>query len=183
MQRFDKPMSHTMTTHQRHFPAGSFRWLALAAFVALFVVLLDVLTKELVIRELGPDGSRSSISIAGDLIELHYVRNSGVAFGLLSGSSTIAGVLVGVVIVPLIFVLALLAGRGPLWATAAGLVLGGAAGNVVDRLGDQMVTDFVSVGRWPSFNLADASITVGALLLIGLSFRSSGREDQPAGSP
>jgi signal peptidase II len=145
--------------------------MALAAFVGLVVVLLDVLSKALIVRELGPDGSRSTISIAGDFIELQYGRNSGVAFGLLSGSSAFAGMLVGIVIVPLVLVLLVLAARGQMWAVAAGLVLGGAAGNLVDRIDDQRVTDFISVGRWPWFNLADAAITVGALLLIALSFR------------
>ena len=181
MYRIDEPMSHAMPTHERIFRAGSNRWLALAAVVALTVVLLDALTKDLIVRELGPTGSRSTIPIAGDVIELHYARNSGVAFGFLSDSSTLAGILVGIVLVPLILVLALLAARGPIWAVAAGLVLGGAAGNVVDRIGDRMVTDFISIGRWPSFNLADAAITVGALILIGLSLRADSRDDQPAG--
>ena len=80
-----------------------------------------------------------------------------------------AGLLVGIVIVPLVIVLILLASRGLPWAIASGLVLGGAAGNLIDRIGDSTVTDFVSVGRWPSFNVADASITIGAVILIGLS--------------
>jgi signal peptidase II len=119
------------------------------------------------------------VQIAGDFVELQYGRNSGVAFGLLSGSSTIAGVLVGVLIVPLVLVLVVLAARGPLWAVAAGLVFGGAAGNLIDRIGDQTVTDFVSVGQWPWFNLADAAITVGALVLIGMSFRDRNSGDRP----
>jgi signal peptidase II len=154
----------------------------LAVGVGLVVIALDTVSKWLITRELGPSGSRGTIQLVGDFIELHYARNSGVAFGMLSGSSTLAGILVGIVIVPLLAVLFVLAGRGPIWALAAGLVLGGAAGNLVDRIGDQTVTDFISVGRWPSFNLADSAITVGALLLIGLSVRDSNRKDQPAGN-
>ena len=167
-----------MPTDRRLLPADSLRWLALAVIVALVMILLDALSKSLIIRELGPDGSRSTIQIVGDFIELQYGRNSGVAFGMLSGSSTIAGVLVGVLIVPLVLVLVVLAARGRIWAVAAGLVLGGAAGNLIDRIGDQKVTDFISVGRWPWFNLADSAITVGALLLIGMSFRDRGPADQ-----
>ncbi|MCA9860340.1 MAG: signal peptidase II, partial [Thermomicrobiales bacterium] len=85
---------------------------------------------------------------------------------------------VGLVIVPLSIVLLYLAGRGASWAIGSGFVLGGAIGNLVDRIGDQTVTDFVSIGRWPSFNVADASITVGALLLIVLSYRTP-RDEQP----
>lgn len=149
----------------------SARWLGLAAAVALAVVALDGITKWLVEREIGPNASRTHIEIAGSLLELRYTVNGGVAFGLLDGNSTVAGVLVGIVIVPLVVVLLVLSHRGTLWAVASGLVLGGAAGNLIDRLGDQRVTDFVSVGRFPSFNVADASITVGALILIGLSLR------------
>ena len=171
-----------MPTDRRLLPADSLRWLALVVVVALVVILLDALSKSLIVRELGPGGSRDTIQIAGDFIELHHGRNSGVAFGLLSGSTTIAGVLVGILIVPLVLVLVVLAARGPIWAVAAGLVLGGAAGNLIDRIGDQKVTDFVSIGRWPWFNLADSAITVGALLLIGLSFRDRNPADQPMDS-
>jgi len=166
-------MSHSIPTNRRLIPARSIRWVALASAIAIVVVMADALSKWLITRELGPGASRGDIRIAGDFIELHFAQNAGVAFGLLSGSSTIAGVLVGIVIVPLGVVLFILAGRGPLWAVAAGLVLGGAAGNLLDRIGDQMVTDFVSIGRFPSFNEADSAITVGALCLIGLSFRDS----------
>lgn len=160
---------HASKAQRASFTAGSFRWLGLACAIALAVVLLDAATKWLIEREIGPNAARASIQIAGSFIELRYTANSGVAFGMLSGSSTIAGVLVGIVIVPLAVVLVILASRGLPWAIASGLVLGGAAGNLLDRIGDSTVTDFVAVGQWPSFNVADASITIGALILIGLS--------------
>ncbi len=175
-------MNHFLPTNRRYLPANSARWLVLAAGVAGLVIVLDALSKFLVTRELGPGGSRSSIQIAGNFFELHYTLNSGVAFGMLSGSSTVAGVLVGILIVPLVIVLIILAGRGTVWAIAAGLVLGGAAGNLTDRIGDRTVTDFISIGRWPLFNLADSAITVGAILLIGLSFRERDQDKQTTGS-
>ena len=70
-----------------------------------------------------------------------------------------------IVFIPLVFVLLALAGRGKLWALGSGLVFGGALGNLIDRIGDESVTDFISVGRWPSFNVADSAITVGAMIL------------------
>jgi signal peptidase II len=159
------------------------RLVGLAAGVAAVVIGVDALTKWAIVRELGPGGSRSTIDLAGNFVQLHYALNSGVAFGLLNGNSALAGALVAVVIVPLIVVLVLLAGRGPLWAVASGLVLGGAGGNLLDRVGDGTVTDFISVGRWPSFNIADASITVGAVALIALSLdqhRTDSRSDRTA---
>jgi signal peptidase II len=160
---------HASKAQRASSTTGSFRWLGVACAIALAVILLDAATKWLIEREIGPNAARSSIQIAGSFIELRYTANAGVAFGMLRGSSTIAGVLVGIVIVPLAVVLVILASRGLVWAIASGLVLGGAAGNLIDRIGDSTVTDFVSVGQWPSFNVADASITIGALILIGLS--------------
>lgn len=172
-------MHQTAPSTGRATPSASWRCLALATAVALVVVVLDMLSKWFVTRELGPVAERSSIQLIGRVVELHYGLNSGVAFGLLSGSSTLAGALVGVVFVPLGVVLFLLARRGAFWAIAAGLVLGGAAGNLIDRVGDGTVIDFISVGRWPTFNLADSAITVGALLLICLSFYERDEGDDP----
>jgi len=166
----DRTMSHSIATSRRIFPAGSYRWTAAATAIAIVVLVIDALSKWLVVQSLGPGNSRRAVRIVGDFLEFRFGRNSGLAFGLLSGSSTVAALLVGAIILPLTVVLLILAGRGLLWSLGAGLVLGGALGNLVDRIGDQTVTDFISVGRWPSFNLADAAITVGALVLIGLSF-------------
>jgi len=170
-RRAGMAMSTNLLSNKRHrFLAKAHgRWIWLAAIVGFMVVVLDALTKWGIAQEIGPGAARSHFEIAGDVIELRYTLNSGVAFGLLSGNSTVAGVLVGLVIVPLVIVLAVVATRGLLWAVASGLVVGGAAGNLLDRAGDGTVTDFIAVGRWPSFNLADASITVGALMLIGFS--------------
>lgn len=160
---------HASKTEDNAIAGDAARWLGLAGLVALAVVVLDAASKWAIVREIGPDAARTHIGLLGSFAELRYTANGGVAFGLFDGNSTIAGILVGIVIVPLVVVLVVLAMRGKLWAIACGLVLGGAAGNLIDRIGDQTVTDFVSVGRWPSFNVADASITVGALILIGLS--------------
>lgn len=161
---------HASETKHRWAAAETGRWLGLAAVVVLLVIAVDALSKWWIVREIGPGAGRTHIALIGSVLELRYTLNSGIAFGLLGGRSTIAGVMVGIVIVPLVIVLIVMASRGPLWAIAAGLVLGGAAGNLIDRIGDSAVTDFISVGRFPSFNVADASITVGALILIGLSF-------------
>ena len=153
------------------------RWLGLMVVAALVIVALDVATKWLIVREIGPGAQRSGIAIDGDFIEFRYSVNAGIAFGLLDGNSTLTGLLVGLVIVPMAILLIYLATRGAGWALGSGLVLGGAAGNLIDRIGDGRVTDFVVVGRWPSFNLADAAITIGALILFGLSLLE--RQDDP----
>lgn len=160
-----------MSATQRILNPEDHRRAALAGVTALIVIALDALTKWLVVRELGPSAGRPSVSLVGEFVELRYATNGGVAFGLFSSSPLLAVALVAVVIVPLVIILLILAGRGTEWAVGVGLVLGGALGNLIDRIGDRTVTDFVSVGRWPSFNLADSAITVGALLLIVMSVR------------
>ncbi len=173
---------HASKTEHGSVAALSGRYLGIAAGIALIVILLDIVSKWLILREIGPNAARASIGIIGSFVELRYTANAGVAFGMLDNSSTIAGILVGIVIVPLVIVLVILASRGPLWAVASGLVVGGAVGNLIDRIGDSTVTDFVSVGQFPSFNVADASITVGAIILIGLSLLEH-RADLPPNTP
>lgn len=153
--------------------AAAQRLIALAIAVAGVVVLVDVATKHWLRQEFGPDSTRTAIGIVGAFVELRPSENSGVAFGLMQGRGSGIVVLVALVLVPLTAVLLSVASRGLEWSIGAGLVLGGAYGNLVDRIGDGRVTDFISVGRWPSFNLADSAITVGALLLLVLFVRAS----------
>ena len=94
------------------------------------------------------------------------MRNKGVAFGL---GGDISAVLIGATIVLLVGLLVFLAFRGGggwlVWLPAA-LLLGGALGNLADRVRDGAVTDFIDLPLWPTFNLADVAITAGVLLLL-----------------
>jgi signal peptidase II len=126
------------------------------------VVALDQGTKALA----------TSLVDRGDRVEVlpflafENVRNEGVAFGL---GGEISAVLIGATIVLLVGLLVLLAIRGGsgwlVWLPAA-LLLGGALGNLADRVRDGAVTDFIDLPLWPTFNLADVAITVGVLLLL-----------------
>jgi signal peptidase II len=108
----------------------------------------------------------------GDRVELlpflhiENVRNKGVAFGL---GGDISAVLIGVTVVALVGLLVFLAARGRggvmVWLPAA-LLLGGALGNLADRVRDGAVTDFIDLPLWPTFNLADVAIVVGVFLLL-----------------
>ncbi len=116
--------------------------------------------------------------VAGQQVELigpiglTLSHNEGVAFGLASGSDV---PLVAFAAVALLFVGAILA-RNPtmpgLWL-AVGLVAGGALGNLADRLRAGAVTDYVEIGTWPPFNLADVAITAGVLLFALILLRES----------
>jgi signal peptidase II len=126
------------------------------------VVALDQGTKALA----------TSLVDRGDRVEVlpflafENVRNKGVAFGL---GGDISAALIGATIVVLVGLLVLLAVRGDggwlVWLPAA-LLLGGALGNLADRVRDGAVTDFIDLPLWPTFNLADVAITVGVLLLL-----------------
>ena len=144
-------------------------------FVATVVLILDQVSKLIIRDSLEP----------GDIVELPgpvsltLSFNDGIAFGLAGGAGF------PVVIFSLI-ALALLAffisGAPSGWLTAlsGGLIVGGAVGNLIDRLLEGRVTDFVSVSWWPTFNLADVGITVGVILLIFSMLVGGRREEQNA---
>ena len=124
------------------------------------VLTADVVTKALATQQLA--GGRVAELPLG--VRLAYGENSGIAFGLLAGSS---GLILGIaLIVILALVVVLLRSRAWLTAVPIGVLLGGAFANLVDRVGDGAVTDFVDLGPWPAFNVADVAITTGVALFV-----------------
>ena len=149
----------------------------LAAGLAFAV---DLLTKAWATAALTPHHPRR---VVGEFFRLRLGENPGIAFGLLGGGGAPVFLLTGVVILALSVwvVRSLRSGTLPGVATwAAGAVLGGAIANFADRLVNGAVTDFLDLGigsaRWPTFNVADAAIVVGA---VGLALASN-RHPQPA---
>jgi signal peptidase II len=140
-------------------------WLRAVAVTAV-VVGLDQATKALV---------RSSVDV-GDRdgvfpgVEIVHVRNEGVAFSRFSGGGTIVTVIVAAALLALLayFVTHL---HKPLVWLPTGMLLGGALGNVIDRVRDGAVTDFIKLPAWPAFNVADVSITFGVLVLLYVTER------------
>ena len=140
---------------------------ALALYgTAAAVLALDQLTKHLVVSNLA---GRPPVDLVGDVIQLRYTTNSGGAFSLLTGAPLFFGVMAMVIIGGIVY-----ASRRaqPLsMLVILGLILGGALGNLTDRLlrGDALlrgeVVDFIKVGIWPVFNLADSCVVVGGILL------------------
>lgn len=139
------------------------------------VVVLDQLTKLWLVASL-PYGSQTTV-VPG-FFDLVHTRNRGVAFGLFAQAGPFSQVvLLLLVVVLVVFVAWQLFHQRERWAprVGLGLVLGGALGNVLDRLVRGEVVDFLDFylswgGRsyhWPAFNIADASITLGALWLLG----------------
>jgi signal peptidase II len=143
-------------------------WLR-TALVLVCVVATDQLVKALVTASLERGEQRE---IVGG-IKLVNTRNTGVAFGQLQGGGIIVAVLIGVAVVALLAYVARNAQRRWLWLPA-GLLLGGAAGNVIDRVREGAVVDFLKLPHWPAFNVADAAITVGVLVLLFVMERGDG---------
>ena len=135
-------------------------WARAAATVAL-VIALDQGSKALVVSSIGR-GESVNVFLGLDLTN---TRNTGVAFGALEGSATIVGVLIGLALILLIGYFAVNAGRPRLWLPV-GMLLGGALGNLVDRVREGAVVDFIDPVAWPAFNLADSAIVIGVLGLL-----------------
>jgi signal peptidase II len=135
-------------------------WLRTAA-VLVTVVVTDQLSKALVTASLQRGEQRDLVAV----IKLVNTRNTGVAFGQLQGGGIIVAILIGLAVVALLVYVARNAQRRWIWLPA-GLLLGGALGNVIDRVREGAVVDFFKLPHWPAFNVADAAITVGVIALV-----------------
>lgn len=134
-----------------------------AGIVAAVVLAADQITKALVSSSIALGSSRQVIPG----VSLVHAENSGVAFSLLTGSEALVVVFTVVIVAGVVALFAAQRHRRLLWL-ATGLIVGGALGNLVDRVRLGAVTDFIQLPHWPAFNVADASITIGvaALFLI-----------------
>ena len=103
---------------------------------------------------------------ADGFLRMTHVRNTGTAFSLFQGYSDILSVLAIIAVGVLLWVYAATGARSFMLRVALGLQLGGALGNLLDRLRQGYVTDFLDVGPWPIFNVADSAISVGMVLLV-----------------
>jgi len=133
-----------------------------AGLAVVLVLALDQLTKHLAQSSIVP-GEQVKL-LPG--IQLVNTRNHGVAFGLEAGSQVAVTILVCAALLGLLAYFATHASRPLIWLPT-GLLLGGALGNLIDRIRAGSVVDFVKLPLgWPPFNLADASIVLGVLLLL-----------------
>jgi signal peptidase II len=150
--------------------AASRAW-RLAGALCAFVVIADQAVKAAIEANLVPG---ESVDVLGPF-SLTLAHNRGVAFGLAGG----AGVpLIIFTVLALAFV-GFLFSRHPTWRgmwVAAGLIAGGAIGNLADRVRAGQVTDFLDLSLWPPFNLADIAITFGVLLLVFIYLREGEAE-------
>ena len=152
--------------HKEQAPASRRSALFVALGLALAVFVLDQGLKALVEGSMRPG---ESVPVIPGFLSITHIRNDGGAFGILGGSPWV--LLIGSAVAVGVVLWMLLAGQSSSIATlGCGLILGGAAGNLLDRLSAGEVTDYVHFSFWYVFNAADAAITVGvaALLISGL---------------
>jgi signal peptidase II len=140
--------------------------------VAILAIVADQGSKILIEHTMAVG---QSISIVGNFFRLSFIRNAGGAFGIFLGGGFFY-LLASILATVLIFVyLRRLSVRGHWPRISLALVLGGALGNLADRIRCGVVTDFLDFGigrlRWPVFNLADAAITVGVLAFLLSTFQ------------
>jgi len=154
---------------------------AVFLFTALSIVAADQLSKVWI---------RSNLAIGESLFEVGFFRiirvppNTGAAFGLFQDQS-FALTIVAIIGIALLLVYAFILHRHfpllnkSLIKLTLGLILGGTAGNLIDRLNPNLggVTDFISIGIWPAFNVADSGIVVGTIIFV-YSFLSSARTEK-----
>jgi signal peptidase II len=133
------------------------------------VLIADQVVKALVTSALRRGDVRDVV--AG--VKLVNVRNSGVAFGQLQDGGAIVAAVIAVAVLALLVYFARNGSRPWIWLPT-GLVLGGAVGNVVDRLREGAVVDFLKLPHWPAFNVADSAITVGVIVLLLVMERGDG---------
>ena len=148
------------------------RHLIWAGLLATVVVILDQGSKALVVESISPG---ELVQVLGPL-DFTHSHNDGVAFGLAGGGGIFVILLAAVALVALGAFIASAPQSNLTWISG-GLILGGAAGNLIDRIRIGHVTDFILLPSWPAFNLADCAITVGVILLaISLIW---GERDEP----
>ncbi len=149
--------------------------------VASVVLALDLVSKIVVVAKLS---DRGPIRLPGGLVHLVLTRNSGAAFGLGPGATALFTLVALVVVVVIVRTASRL--RSLRWAVTLGLLLGGALGNLGDRLFRSPgplrghVVDWIQFPHWPVFNVADSAIVTGGLLAVVLSTLGLGLDGRRA---
>ena len=140
--------------------------IAVATAATAIVAGVDQLTKMYVDAAIGPGSADSRIAVIGDWLALEYAENRGTAFGLLPGLAPVLAAISAAILVGIIVHLFRTPSQTLLATISVGAIVGGAFGNLIDRVRLGYVVDFIAVGPWPNFNVADSAITLGVLGLL-----------------
>ena len=126
------------------------------------VLILDRLSKWWIMENMNVGDSWALIN---DIVNIRFIQNNGAAFGILQGGGLLFVIMAVVVIIATIYFIRMYQ-LPPLAHYSLGLIVGGALGNLIDRIIYGSVVDFISVGWFPVFNLADSAIVCGGILLV-----------------
>jgi signal peptidase II len=164
-----------MATERRLRREARDRWTRLG-IVAVIVLIFDQVVKSIIRGQLAVG---EGWTLTGFLSILR-VTNHGIAFGMFPGRQAYVAIITVVALCAIAVFLARLVHRNLIAATGAGLLVGGSLGNLTDRLVHGGVTDYIDFSFWPTFNLADACITVGAVLIVWGLLQGDDDEDDDA---
>ena len=153
--------------------------------VAVVVLILDQITKEAVIAAFGPSGNGNVRTIIPNFLEFRHEQNTGSAFSLFQGQNNVFPLLVALIVTGLLvyYYRAMPQGR-PVLRVAVGGVVGGAIGNLIDRLRLGHVTDWIhvfypGVFNYPTFNVADSCVSIGMITIALYLFFADRPEHAP----
>ncbi|HZD60285.1 MAG TPA: signal peptidase II [Anaerolineae bacterium] len=141
--------------------------------IAILVLIIDQASKAIIRHTLYVT---ESVQLIPGVLHVTHVKNPGAAFGILPNQQIAFFLVSMVVILFTIFYYMLVGRKDRLTAISLGLVLGGAVGNLIDRVVSGSVTDFIDFRVWPVFNVADSSVVVGVIILSLLLVRSAHQE-------
>ncbi len=146
--------------------------------VVVPVVALDRVTKDAVVTAIGPDAPQHRIDLLGRWIGLEYAENRGAAFGLFGAQSPILPLIAMAIVLAIGIAYARQRRPSIVLGLVVGLAIGGAIGNLIDRVRLGHVVDFIAVGPWPNFNVADSAVTVGVVGFVAWSLWTSRDADR-----
>ncbi|HEX79036.1 MAG TPA: signal peptidase II [Dehalococcoidia bacterium] len=159
-------------------------WRQKAVFfvIALLVITVDQLSKLWIELNLAVG---ESLPESG-FLRLTHIQNTGASFGFFQNQTLLLSILSIISICIMLILIIFMYRRIPLFSTAIakvslGLILGGVAGNLIDRLSSGYVTDFIDFGFWPAFNVADSATVVGSIILAYILLRLAIKDGHPDG--
>lgn len=165
----DRPLPGTTAAH----------WLILVTIAGL-VILADQVTKAYVVAHLARGESWMPVDFIEPYFRITHVRNSGAAFGIFPGGGQVFLIIAAVISLAILYFYRQLPRGVWLVRAALGLQLGGALGNVIDRVRQAYVVDFFHVPGFPVFNVADSCISIGVALLAFVMLREEWRAHRDA---
>ncbi len=158
------------------------KWLFLIS-VALAVIAFDQVSKAIVVANLNLYEQWAPVEALRPYFTFTYIQNTGAAFGILPDGGLFFALVAFVVVGMILYFYRQMPDQSWLIRLALGLQLGGASGNLIDRLRQGYVVDFLDVKIWPVFNVADASIVTGVCLLLGALWWEERRANRPQQQP